>query len=53
MVGSVPVTRLHFHRADELQRITGVDLTRIDGVDVFRRPNDDQRGRTGHEPMEN
>jgi transposase len=25
----------HFHLADELQRITGVDLTRIDGVDVF------------------
>jgi hypothetical protein len=25
----------HFHLADELQRITGVDLTRIDGVDVM------------------
>jgi transposase len=25
----------HFHLANELQRITGVDLTRIDGVDVF------------------
>ena len=25
----------HFHLADELQRISGVDLTRIDGVDVF------------------
>jgi len=25
----------HFHLADELQRITGVDLTRIDGVDVI------------------
>jgi len=25
----------HFHLADELQRIAGVDLTRIDGVDVF------------------
>ena len=25
----------HFHHADELQRITGVDLTRIDGVDVM------------------
>jgi hypothetical protein len=25
----------HFHLADELQRITGVGLTRIDGVDVF------------------
>jgi transposase len=25
----------HFHLAEELQRITGVDLTRIDGVDVF------------------
>jgi transposase len=25
----------HFNLADELQRITGVDLTRIDGVDVF------------------
>jgi transposase len=25
----------HFHLADELLRITGVDLTRIDGVDVF------------------
>jgi transposase len=24
----------HFHLADELQRISGVDLTRIDGVDV-------------------
>jgi Transposase IS116/IS110/IS902 family len=24
-----------FHLADELQRITGVDLTRIDGVDVM------------------
>jgi hypothetical protein len=24
-----------FHLADEQQRITGVDLTRIDGVDVF------------------
>ena len=26
---------LHFHLADELQRITGVDLTRIDRVDVM------------------
>jgi transposase len=25
----------HFHLADELRRISGVDLTRIDGVDVF------------------
>jgi hypothetical protein len=25
----------HFHLADELQPITGVDLTRIDGVDVM------------------
>ena len=25
----------HFHLADELQRIAGVDLTRIDGVDVM------------------
>ena len=25
----------HFHLADELQRITGVDLTRIDGIDVM------------------
>ena len=25
----------HFHLAEELQRITGVDLTRIDGVDVM------------------
>jgi hypothetical protein len=25
----------HFQLADELQRITGVNLTRIDGVDVF------------------
>ena len=25
----------HFHLADELERITGVDLTRIDGVDVI------------------
>jgi hypothetical protein len=25
----------HFHLADELQRIRGVDLTRIDGVDVM------------------
>src|SRR5258708_26433066 len=25
----------HFQLADELQRITGVDLTRIDGVDVI------------------
>jgi transposase len=25
----------HFYLADELQRITGVDLTRIDGVDVM------------------
>ena len=25
----------HFHLADELERITGVDLTRIDGVDVM------------------
>ena len=25
----------HFHLADELQRIAGVDLTRIDGVDVI------------------
>jgi hypothetical protein len=25
----------HFHLAEELQRITGVDLTRIDGVDVI------------------
>jgi len=25
----------HFHIADELDRITGVDLTRIDGVDVM------------------
>lgn len=25
----------HFHLADELQRVTGVDLTRIDGVDVI------------------
>jgi hypothetical protein len=25
----------HFHLADELQRITGVDLTRSDGVDVM------------------
>jgi transposase len=25
----------HFHLADELQRITGVDLTRIDGIDVI------------------
>jgi hypothetical protein len=25
----------HFHLADELQCISGVDLTRIDGVDVF------------------
>ena len=25
----------HFHLAHELQRISGVDLTRIDGVDVF------------------
>ena len=25
----------HFNLADELRRITGVDLTRIDGVDVF------------------
>ena len=25
----------HFHLADELQRISGVDLTRIDGVDVI------------------
>jgi transposase len=25
----------HFHLADELRRITGVDLTRIDGVDVM------------------
>jgi transposase len=25
----------HFHLADELLRITGVDLTRIDGVDVM------------------
>ena len=28
----------HFHLADELPRITGVDLTRIDGVDVFVAP---------------
>jgi hypothetical protein len=25
----------HFHLSDELQRITGMDLTRIDGVDVI------------------
>jgi transposase len=25
----------HFHLADELERITGVDLTRIDGIDVI------------------
>jgi hypothetical protein len=25
----------HLHLADELQRITGVDLTRIDGIDVM------------------
>lgn len=25
----------HFHHAEELERITGVDLTRIDGVDVM------------------
>jgi hypothetical protein len=41
----------HFHLADELQRITGVDLTRIDGVDVMVAQT--LVSEVGLEPMEN
>ena len=43
----------HFHLAEELQRVTGVDLTRIDGVDVMVAQTVISESGTGHESMEN
>jgi hypothetical protein len=44
--GTEPSSPPQFHLVDELQRITGVDLTRIDGIDVSRSKTEAHMVRT-------